>query len=365
MIYNPWRVVVQLLGGLVVLAWVDWRFLLGVVAARPGGLLGRPALEPRSCGRSAAMGPRSSGRRSTPRRPRRSAACGWSAPSAGSTPRRPGSSARATCWPGWSCSPGGGPGPSRSSGTCCCRPPRPGSCSTAAGRSSQGRLSLGDLMMFLVYLAMLLEPIAVLATSMTQLQNNLSGFDRVLDLLAEPREMAVAPRHDPGPQGAGRRAGSRSRASASATRGRSATVLRDIDLDVEPGETIALVGRSGAGKTTLCNLIARFYDPTAGADPARRRRPPRDRRRELPPPARDRRAGRLPVRRHGRREHRLRRPPGRPLGGSSRPPRPANAASSSRPCPTATTPSSASAGSASAAASGSGWRSPAPCWPTP
>ena len=57
-----------------------------------------------------------------------------------------------------------------------------------------GRLSLGDLMMFLVYLAMLLEPMAVLATSVTQFQNNLSGFDRVLDLLAEPREMAELPR---------------------------------------------------------------------------------------------------------------------------------------------------------------------------
>jgi ATP-binding cassette subfamily B protein/subfamily B ATP-binding cassette protein MsbA len=42
-------------------------------------------------------------------------------------------------------------------------------------------------------------------------------------------------------------------------------VLHDIDLDVEPGQTVALVGRSGAGKTTLCNLVARFYDPTAGS----------------------------------------------------------------------------------------------------
>src|SRR6185312_5816014 len=56
-----------------------------------------------------------------------------------------------------------------------------------------GRLSPGDLMMFLVYLAMLLEPVSVLATSVTQLQNNLSGFDRVLDLLAEPREMVSRP----------------------------------------------------------------------------------------------------------------------------------------------------------------------------
>ena len=42
-------------------------------------------------------------------------------------------------------------------------------------------------------------------------------------------------------------------------------VLRDISFTVEAGETIALVGRSGAGKTTLTNLIARFYDPTSGS----------------------------------------------------------------------------------------------------
>jgi ATP-binding cassette, subfamily B, bacterial len=126
-----------------------------------------------------------------------------------------------------------------------------------------GRLSLGDLMMFLVYLAMLLEPMAVLASSVTQFQNNLAGFDRVLDLLAEPREMADCP---------GTRAVSKSAASGRINLqdvgfiypGTSRPVLHGIDLDVEPGETIALVGRSGSGKTTLCNLIARFYDPTQG-----------------------------------------------------------------------------------------------------
>src|SRR5690606_7786594 len=42
-------------------------------------------------------------------------------------------------------------------------------------------------------------------------------------------------------------------------------VLQGIDLEVQPGETVALVGRSGAGKTTLTNLIARFYDPSEGS----------------------------------------------------------------------------------------------------
>jgi ATP-binding cassette subfamily B protein/subfamily B ATP-binding cassette protein MsbA len=128
----------------------------------------------------------------------------------------------------------------------------------------EGRLSLGDMTMFLVYLAMLLEPMAVLATSVTQFQNNLSGFDRVLDLLAEPREMAHCP---------GTRAISKSAVAGQITLqdvsfiypGTSRVVLREIDLEVEPGETIALVGRSGSGKTTLCNLIARFYDPTEGS----------------------------------------------------------------------------------------------------
>ncbi len=126
-----------------------------------------------------------------------------------------------------------------------------------------GTLSLGDLMMFLVYLTLLLEPMGVLAGTVTQFQNNLAGFDRVLDLLAEPREMADCP---------GTRTVKKS-AVAGAIRlqnvsfaypGTSRRVLEEIDLDVEPGTTIALVGRSGSGKTTLCNLIARFYDPTAG-----------------------------------------------------------------------------------------------------
>jgi ATP-binding cassette subfamily B protein len=126
-----------------------------------------------------------------------------------------------------------------------------------------GRLSLGDLMMFLVYLAMLLEPLAVLATSVTQFQSQLAGFDRVLDLLNEPQEMAS----NPGTVRV-RKAEVVGRLSLNGVGftypGSDKPVLREIDLEVEPGETIALVGRSGSGKTTLTNLIARFFDPTVG-----------------------------------------------------------------------------------------------------
>ena len=125
-------------------------------------------------------------------------------------------------------------------------------------------LTVGDLVMFLAYLTALLGPVATLAGSATALQNSLSGLDRVLDLLAEPLEMPDRP---------GAITVSKDSVAGRITfrdvsftyAGSSSPVLHDIDLDVRPGEMIALVGPSGAGKTTLCNLVARFYDPTKGA----------------------------------------------------------------------------------------------------
>ena len=127
-----------------------------------------------------------------------------------------------------------------------------------------GALSLGDLMMFLVYLVMLLGPLEVLANSATQLQGNLAGLDRVLDLLAEDREMPATPEAVSlrGEEVAG---GVSLRGVSFHYPGAAELVLKDVHLDVRPGQMIALVGPSGAGKTTLCNLVARFYDPTSGA----------------------------------------------------------------------------------------------------
>ena len=200
-----------------------------------------------------------------------------------------------------------------------------------------GRLSLGDLMMFLVYLAMLLEPMAVLATSVTQFQNNLAGFDRVLDLLAEPREMADCPGTSPCLQGRGRRpdhprerrlrlSGHQPPGAARHRPGRRA------GRDDRPG------GPERLGQDHALQPDRPVLRPDRGHDRARRRRPPRDRGRELSPAAGDRRAGCLPLRRHDRREHRLWRPLGHAQPGSSRPPAPPTPPSSSSVCPTATRP---------------------------
>lgn len=127
----------------------------------------------------------------------------------------------------------------------------------------QSRLTLGDLMMFLVYLAMLLGPIATIAGTAVQLQNNLAGLDRVLDLMEQAEEM-------PDRDGALRVERDQVHAHLE-LKGvtfrypeTDREVLASVDLNIPAGSVVALVGRSGAGKTTLCNLVARFYDPSEG-----------------------------------------------------------------------------------------------------
>jgi len=127
-----------------------------------------------------------------------------------------------------------------------------------------GQLTIGDVTMFLVYLTMLLGPLETLANSATTFQNNLAGLDRVLDLLAEPLETEHTPPTAPlDPRAAQGRITFQD--VSFHYPGAEQLVLEDVTLDVQPGQTVALVGRSGAGKTTLCNLVARFYDPTAGS----------------------------------------------------------------------------------------------------
>ncbi len=121
----------------------------------------------------------------------------------------------------------------------------------------------GELVMFLAFLMWLLEPLAMLAQSAASLQNGLAALDRVLDILAEPTESQYNEKTLPF---------DRSQVAGRVTLehvsyrypGTMQDALYDITFDVQPGEMVALVGPSGAGKTTLSNLIARFFEPTAG-----------------------------------------------------------------------------------------------------
>ncbi|MEM6551425.1 MAG: ABC transporter ATP-binding protein [Planctomycetota bacterium] len=124
-------------------------------------------------------------------------------------------------------------------------------------------LTIGGLVAFLTYVAALLGPIAALAATATHLQNSLAGFDRTLDLLEEPGELHESPGHvTVTPE----TVDGQIRFEDVGYRypiGKS-DVLQGISFTAEPGSVIALVGASGAGKTTLCNLVARFDDPTTG-----------------------------------------------------------------------------------------------------
>tara|TARA_R110002073_G_scaffold37866_4_gene109213 strand:- start:92102 stop:94108 length:2007 start_codon:yes stop_codon:yes gene_type:complete len=140
-----------------------------------------------------------------------------------------------------------------------------------------GTLTIGDLMAFSAYILALLGPLESLVSSATNVQNNLAALDRVLDLLNEDREFEDTPPTESIDPAAIEgyleitdvaysyplRTSKRDHPDGETIRGES--VLHDINLSINPGETIALVGASGAGKTTFCNLIARFDDPTTGS----------------------------------------------------------------------------------------------------
>ena len=262
MLYNPWRAVIQLLGSLCILAWVDWRLLLGAVILVPCVYLThrtwisriRPqyrrvraqreevdSLATESFGGMRVVRAFSRQRSETGRIMRGNHLMGRQELYAWWWTRIieiiwetiiPLATAALLLYGGW--------------------------------RVLEGQLTLGDLMMFLGYLLMLLGPLAVLAQSAAQFQNGLSGLDRILDLLEEPREMeSTEPTTVLRPEEFSGRITFHS--VSFGYPGSDGFAVEEFTLDVEPGETIALVGPSGAGKTTLCNLIARFYDPTSGS----------------------------------------------------------------------------------------------------
>jgi ATP-binding cassette subfamily B protein len=127
-----------------------------------------------------------------------------------------------------------------------------------------GSLSVGSLLVFLSYVAALYGPMETLAYMSSNLASATARARRVLEVLdaeQEVRDVAGAVVLPSRPAGEAGRIGFE---GVSFGYGAGRPVLHDIELAVEPGETVALVGPTGAGKTTLVSLIPRFFDPWAG-----------------------------------------------------------------------------------------------------
>lgn len=127
---------------------------------------------------------------------------------------------------------------------------------------ADGTLRTTDLVTFLLYINNFTEPVTKLVNFTEQFQNGYSGYDRFLEM------MAIAPDIEDAPDAV----------SVDKAKGKiefqevsfhytdnKEEVLSHVNLEVNPGDYVALVGTSGAGKTTLCSLIPRFYDVSGGS----------------------------------------------------------------------------------------------------
>ena len=130
----------------------------------------------------------------------------------------------------------------------------------ASNLSAQDRLSPGTFVAFVAAMAMLFEPIRRLTNINDVIQRGLAGAQSLFELLDTPPEPAsAAARTMPRARGHVRFEGVSFRYP-----GQEAWAVQDFSLELRPGETLALVGASGSGKTTIVQLMARFFEPTQG-----------------------------------------------------------------------------------------------------
>ena len=125
-----------------------------------------------------------------------------------------------------------------------------------------GELTVGSLLIFLAYLASLYSPLETLAYLSAGYATASGGAKRVLEVLDSGDEVAEAADAEEAPRGAGRGSVRLEAVGFGYEAGRR--VLDGVSLEVRPGEMVALVGATGAGKSTLASLVPRFVDPWAG-----------------------------------------------------------------------------------------------------
>jgi ATP-binding cassette subfamily B protein len=124
----------------------------------------------------------------------------------------------------------------------------------------RGLIKIGDIFAFNVYIVQLLQPVWAIVSSISQTQKSLAAMERVFEAMEMPEDKPDAP----DAQDAPRTVRDIRFEHVNFEYRPDVPVIRDFTLNVPGGSVVALVGPSGAGKTTLTDLVARFQDPTSG-----------------------------------------------------------------------------------------------------
>ncbi len=126
--------------------------------------------------------------------------------------------------------------------------------------TSIGEVSIGDIVGFILYLGLFYNPIINLSQVNDQLHNGIAGCERVFEVMDEEPDVKEASH----PKKLDQVKGAVEFRNLSFHYTPEIPVLEHINLKVQPGQTVALVGTTGVGKTTLASLLNRFYDPSEG-----------------------------------------------------------------------------------------------------
>ena len=126
--------------------------------------------------------------------------------------------------------------------------------------AGHGYVTMGTLVAFITMMLSLVWPIASLGFLLSMTQESFTAANRIAEIFDAPREITDGPRD----RVAARRAARTRRRRLPVSRTRRRWALRHVNLTVEPGETLALVGSTGSGKSVLAALLSRLYDVTEG-----------------------------------------------------------------------------------------------------
>ena len=123
-----------------------------------------------------------------------------------------------------------------------------------------GKMTLGELTLVIAYLAQVFGPLQSIIKNLNDIQSSVASIDRVFAVLDEDKEV----KEDPHAMHLARVKGGFIFKDVHFSYDNSHSILRDISFEIKPGDRVGIMGSTGAGKSTLINLLNRFYDPSSG-----------------------------------------------------------------------------------------------------